>query len=125
MWKEILLVGTGGFLGSVSRYLLGGWTHAILPRVAFPVGTVVVNILGCFFIGLFAGFIEHKQLFGPDARLFLLIGLLGGFTTFSTFTHETLALARDAQYLRAGGNVLLQVLLGLIAAWIGYGLPRN
>lgn len=125
MWKEILLVGAGGFVGSVSRYLLGGWAHSLLPRVGFPIGTVLVNIIGCFFIGLLAGFMEHRQLFGPDARLFLLIGLLGGFTTFSTFTHETLALARDAQYLRAAGNVLLQVMLGLIAAWIGYALPRN
>jgi CrcB protein len=125
MWKEILLVGAGGFVGSVSRYLLGGWAHALLPRVGFPVGTVLVNIVGCFFIGLLAGFTEHRQMFGPEARLFLLIGLLGGFTTFSTFTHETLALARDAQYLRAAGNVLLQVLLGLIAAGIGYALPRN
>ena len=125
MWKEILLVGAGGFLGSVSRYLLGGWAHGILPRVGFPVGTVLVNIVGCFCIGLFAGFAEHRQMFGPDARLFLLIGLLGGFTTFSTFTHETLALARDALYIRAAGNVLLQVLVGLTAAWIGYALPRH
>jgi CrcB protein len=123
--KEVLLVGLGGIVGSVSRYLLGGWAHALFPRTTFPIGTVAVNVLGCFLIGLAAGFIEHRQLFGSETRLFVLIGVLGGCTTFSTFTHETLALARDAQHLRALGNVLLQVLLGLTAAWVGYALPRQ
>ena len=122
MWKEVLLVGAGGFIGSISRYLLGGWAHALWPRAGFPIGTLLVNIAGCFCIGLLAGFIEHRQMFGPEARLFLLIGLLGGFTTFSTFAYETLGLMRGSALLAALLNAVGHVALGLLAAWGGHGL---
>lgn len=122
--RQILLVGLGGFLGSVSRYLVAGWTHRLWPLTTFPVGTLAVNVLGCWLIGLLAGLAEVRQLLGTDARLFLLIGVLGGFTTFSTFAYETLALTRDAEFFRPFANVLLQVVLGLGAAWLGYALAR-
>lgn len=122
--RQILLVGLGGFLGSVSRYLVAGWTHRLWPLTTFPVGTLAVNVLGCWLIGLLAGLAEVRQLLGTDARLFLLIGVLGGFTTFSTFAYETLALTRDAELFRPLANVLLQVVLGLGAAWLGYALAR-
>ena len=122
--KSILLVGSGGFIGSVLRYLLGGWVYDALPGITFPLGTLVVNVTGCLAIGLAAGLFEVRQAFGPEARLFLMIGVLGGYTTFSSFAYETLALARDAELLRAFANVALQTVLGLAAAWLGYALIR-
>jgi CrcB protein len=123
-WKALLLVGTGGFLGSCGRYLVGGWVHGSWPNVAFPIGTLAVNVLGCLLIGLLAGLFEQRQAFGPEARLFLMIGVLGGFTTYSSFAYETLALARDAEFARALVNVGLQTVLGLAAAWLGWTVVR-
>lgn len=123
--RPVLLVGVGGFVGSVGRYLVGGWVHRALPLAVFPVGTLVVNVAGCLAIGLLAGLVEARQLFGPDLRVFLLIGVLGGFTTFSSFAYESLALARDAEMGRALLNVAAQVVLGLVAAWLGYALVRS
>jgi len=122
--RALLLVGAGGCLGSVGRYLLGGWVHRLLPFAAFPAGTLAVNVLGCLLIGLLGGLMEHRQLLGSDLRLFLLIGVLGGFTTFSSFAYETLALGRDAEPGRALVNVGAQVVLGLVACWLGYALVR-
>jgi len=90
----------------------------------FPFGTLVVNVLGCLLIGLLHGVAETKQIISPELRLFLMIGLLGGFTTFSTFGYETLALMHDAEIFRAVGNVILQILMGLIAVWVGDMLGR-
>jgi CrcB protein len=122
--KPVLLAGAGGFIGSAARYLIGGWVHRLAPFATFPLGTLAVNVCGCFTIGLLSGLIDARQVFGPEARVFLLIGVLGGFTTFSTFAYETLALARDAELARAFANVAAQVLLGLGAAWLGHGLVR-
>jgi fluoride exporter len=121
----ILLVGLGGALGSIARYLLGGWVHALTSISTFPIGTVVVNVLGCLVIGVLGGLDGARQALGPELRVFLMIGVLGGFTTFSSFAYETLALARDAEMGRALANVAAQVLIGLGAAWIGYSLARG
>ena len=123
--RPVLLAGLGGFIGSAGRYLVGGWVHRAWPLSSFPLGTLVVNVSGCFLIGLLAALVEVRQLFGPDLRVFLLIGLLGGFTTFSSFAYETLALLRDAELGRALANVAAQVVLGLGAAWVGYALVRS
>ncbi|MDP3936611.1 MAG: fluoride efflux transporter CrcB [Deltaproteobacteria bacterium] len=120
----ILWVGAGGFIGSVLRYALAGLVHRLIPFAAFPYGTLAVNVTGCLAIGILGGISDGRQTVGPDLRLFLLIGVLGGFTTFSTFGHETLALARDGEYLKASANVLLQVTVGLTAVWLGYGAGR-
>ncbi|MGH9362340.1 MAG: fluoride efflux transporter CrcB [Thermoanaerobaculia bacterium] len=122
--RSVLLVGVGGFVGSVCRYLLGGWVHGAIPFASFPYGTLFVNVSGCFLIGMLGGLVDARQVFGPDGRLFVLLGVLGGFTTFSSFAYETLALTRDADYLRAFANVAAQVLLGLGAAWLGLTLVR-
>ena len=122
--RSVLLAGAGGFLGSAARYLVGGWAHRLAPFVGFPLGTLVVNVAGCFTIGVLGGLIDGRQLFGPEARVFLLIGVLGGFTTFSSFAYETLALARDAQMARAFANVAAQVVIGLGAAWLGQVVVR-
>jgi fluoride exporter len=120
-----LLVGAGGALGSVARWLLGGWVHAALPAAAFPVGTLAVNVAGSLAIGALGGFGEARGAFGPELRAFLFVGVLGGFTTYSSFAYETLVLARDADWARAAVNVLAQVMLGLGACWLGYALTRG
>jgi CrcB protein len=121
---EALLVGTGGFVGSVLRWACTGWVYRLAPAARIPWGTLAVNVLGCFAIGLLAGLVEERQLLGPRARLFLLAGLLGGFTTFSSFGYETTQLLRDGEHARAATNVLLQVVVGLAAVWAGYALSR-
>lgn len=121
---QLLWVGSGGFAGAVGRYLVSGWVHRLLPAAQFPWGTVAVNVLGCGLVGLLAGLVDLRQLLSPEARLFLVIGCLGGFTTFSTFGYETLALAREAELLRAAANVTLQLGAGLVAVWLGYALAR-
>ena len=114
------LVGSGGFLGALARYGLSGLVHRQVPLATFPYGTLVVNLVGCFAIGVLAGFAESRQLFGPEFRVFALIGLLGGFTTFSTFGYETFAMIRDAEYLQAAANIGVQVIAGLALVWLGY-----
>jgi CrcB protein len=122
---NMALVGLGGAIGSVLRFVLSGATHRLLPAVLFPFGTLVVNVLGCLAIGWLGGMAETRQSLTPELRLFLLVGILGGFTTFSTFRYETLVLARDAGYLKATLNVGAQVVLGLGAALFGYGIARS
>ena len=120
----IALIGTGGFLGAIMRYLIERRIQDLLRNPSFPYGTLGVNVIGCLLIGLLAGLVESRQLFGVEARGFLLVGLLGGFTTFSAFSYETLALVRDGQAIAALANVSLQVALGLAAVWAGYGASR-
>jgi CrcB protein len=121
---NIIYVGVGGFFGSIGRYLLAGAVYQIFPNLNFPIGTTVVNILGCLLIGFITGLVEVRNLLGPEMRLFILIGLLGGFTTFSTFGFETFALLRDGAFVTALANVLLQVIVGLSAVWIGFNVIR-
>jgi fluoride exporter len=120
----IVLVGVGGFLGSVLRYLVGGWVHRVLDNPWFPYGTLFVNFTGCLIIGFLGGLTENRQVFNPEARLFLFLGVLGGFTTFSSFAYETSALLNDRQCVAASINVGLQVMLGLVAVWTGSFLSR-
>ncbi len=118
-----LLVAVGGALGSVARYALGGFVHRYTPS-SFPYGTFVVNATGCLVFGVIAGLFEERTVIGPAARTFLLIGVLGGFTTFSSFTFETFGLLRDAEIGRALANAAGQVMIGLLALWAGYVLAR-
>lgn len=121
---EALAVGAGGFVGAVLRYWLSGAVYAALPAPRLPWGTLAVNVVGCFAIGLLGGLVDGRGLLAPGTRLFLLIGLLGGFTTFSTFGWETLALLRQQALLAASANVTLQVAVCLVAAWGGLTLSR-
>jgi CrcB protein len=116
------MVGSGGFIGALARYGLSGLVHRQVPFATFPYGTMAVNLLGCCAIGVIAGLAESRQLFGPEFRTFALIGVLGGFTTFSTFGYETFAMLRDAEYLRVAANVGVHVVLGLALVWLGYAL---
>lgn len=120
--QSILLVGLGGFIGSIARYLLGGWVLQMTAQDRFPAGTFMVNVLGCLVIGLLAGVFERHPAFGPDLRLFLFTGLLGGFTTFSAFGLETLYLLRRGDTGMAVLYVLGSVTLGLAAVWLGFKL---
>jgi CrcB protein len=122
---QALLVGSGGFAGAVFRYALGGAVHRFLPLATFPYGTLAVNLVGCLLIGALSGLAETRQLFAPELRTFALIGLLGGFTTFSTFGYETVAMARDGEHLRAATNVGLHVVFGLALVWLAYGLTSS
>lgn len=121
---HLALVALGGALGSVLRFLASGMAHRLLPGLLFPVGTLVVNVAGSLAIGLIGGAAESRSFLVPEARVFLFTGLLGGFTTFSAFAYESLGLALDAAWWRLALNVVAQLLLGLGAAWAGYGLGR-
>lgn len=120
--RNLLVVGLGGLIGAVLRYLVSGWLHAAMRTLAFPIGTLGVNVLGCLLIGLLGGLADNMAMLSHSTRLFLLVGILGSFTTFSTFGYETLALMRDGQFGLALANVLLQVVVGLTAVWAGYAL---
>jgi len=120
----ILLVGIGGFIGAVMRYLVTDWVQDIFRAFSLPYGTITVNITGCLLIGLLAGLSENRNLLGPETRALLLIGVLGGFTTFSTFSYETLELLRAGESMAAFSNVGLQVCLGLAAVWVGYSASQ-
>ncbi len=121
---RILLVGVGGFLGSIGRYLLGDAVHRAAGSALFPYGTLAINGLGCLGIGLIGGLAETRGALSGETRAFLMIGVLGGFTTFSTFGYETFQLLRDGQALPAVANVVSQAVLGVVMVWAGYVLAR-
>ena len=120
----VLLVGVGGFVGSVVRYLLSRGVQQLLDTSSFPYGTLTVNVIGCLVIGILSGTAEARGIFSAEShiRAILFIGFLGGFTTFSAFGNETFTLARDDQILQAFTNVILQLAAGLGAVWAGYKL---
>jgi CrcB protein len=116
-----LWVAIGGALGSVMRFGLNGLISARFGET-FPWGTLVINVTGSFLIGIFAAFSDPdgRALISPGARQFLMVGICGGYTTFSSFSLQTLRLAQDGEWLYAGGNVILSVVLCLVAVWLGY-----
>ncbi len=115
----IVLVGVGSLIGGVLRYSLSTWVYRVLDNPWFPYGTLAVNGLGCLVIGFLAGLAESRLAFTPETRLFVFVGILGGFTTFSSFALETFYLARDTQSAAALLNIGLQLTLGLVAVWLG------
>lgn len=116
-----LCIGLGSALGGMARYGCSGLAARYIGA-AFPWGTLIVNVSGSLVIGFLAALAaaDGRLLISPDARAFLMIGLCGGFTTFSAFSIETLDLARDGDWLWAGANVVLSVVLCLLAVWLGY-----
>ncbi len=117
---KILWVGFGGFLGSISRYLLSEYVQYLMKGRVFPYGTLVVNLIGCLVIGFLSQWVGTRGLLSPEIRLFVFVGLLGGFTTFSTFGNETMNLWQAGDSAAAFTNVLVHVGLGLGAAWLGH-----
>lgn len=120
---NLLLIAIGGAIGSVARYSVS-LAATRLVDVTYPVGTMAVNVLGCFVFGAIAGVGEHRLPLSSPARALLLVGVLGGFTTFSTYAFESIVLVRDGRADLAVLNVAGQTLIGLAAIWAGLYLTR-
>src|SRR5262249_40233864 len=105
--------------GSVARYLLSTFVLRVSGTL-FPLGTFVVNVVGCLVFGAIAGAATQRAHIAPSLRLFLLTGVLGGFTTFSTYAFESYTLVQDGQFLWASINIVGQVVAGLAGLWVGY-----
>jgi CrcB protein len=123
---DYIFVALGGALGSVSRYWLSGLVANRFGST-FPWGTIIVNVTGCFIIGFFntATGTEGRWLVPPSARIFFMIGICGGYTTFSSFSLQTLNLANDGEWLYAGANILFSVALCLLGVWLGFLLANH
>jgi CrcB protein len=123
---QYLIIGLGGALGSMLRFGVGGLIDAGAQKGGsiFPWGTIIVNITGCFIIGFIATIsaTEGRIFLSTLTRQFIMIGILGGYTTFSSFSLQTLALAQDGQWWGAAANVLLSVVLCLVGVWLGAAL---
>jgi CrcB protein len=119
MFKLLLIIGTGSFIGGVARFLTSRLIQNTVVS-AFPWGTFAVNIIGCFLIGILFGLSEKGDLLSTEWRLFLTVGFCGGFTTFSTFAQENMALLRDGNFLFFALYSGLSVFLGISAIFLGH-----
>lgn len=120
-YVNILLIAIGGAVGSVCRYLLSAAVLRSLGTL-FPAGTFVVNVVGCFVFGGIVGLAQERVTLSPDARALLLAGVLGGFTTFSSYMNESFVLVREGQFVWAGLNLAGQVIAGFVAFWLAFSL---
>lgn len=121
--QNLLVIGLGGFLGAVARYALGLWIGQKWDR-SFPLGTFFINVSGSFLIGFLMALFPEKLMLSPQWRMFLVIGFLGSYTTFSTFEYETGALLRDNEWFMAAFNIALSVIIGFAALKVGEGAAR-
>jgi len=119
---KLFLAGIGGFIGSSLRYGMTGFVQQWSRSIGFPYGTLAVNLIGCFLIGFLSQLAESRGVFTADSRTFVFIGILGGFTTFSAFGHETMNLWRDGENTLALANVAAHLILGLGAVWASRAL---
>ena len=122
--SKYLLVGIGGFIGSILRYALSGYAQRAADSATFPYGTLIVNLTGCFIIGLLSYLADVRGAFTPETRVFVFVGIMGGYTTFSSFGNETMALFRDGESVPALVNVGVHVIAGLGAVWAGRALAN-
>jgi fluoride exporter len=118
--KAALAVSLGGLLGSLARYKLGGWVLHHTASWRFPLSTFAVNVVGCAIVGMLVGIAEQRHELSPAARLFLITGFCGGFTTFSAFTFETVYLLRRHEVAWGVANAVLSVVAGIGAVWLGW-----
>lgn len=118
MYKILFIIGTGSFLGGISRFLTSRFIQSTIMS-AFPYGTFVVNIFGCFLIGLFYGLSERGNIMSTEWRMFLTVGFCGGFTTFSTFANENVALLKDGNIFYFALYTSLSVFIGVLATYSG------
>jgi CrcB protein len=116
---KFIVIGLGGGLGAVLRYGLSGLVQYWSKSINFPYGTLAVNLLGCLLIGLLTGLAETRSLFSPETRLFIFVGFLGGFTTFSTFGNETFNLILSRESFLAALNLSAHIVLGISMVWVG------
>lgn len=121
---KLFLIGLGGAFGSVLRYLLDGWIQRITTE-SFPTGTLFINVTGCFAIGFLGMLLTGPVPVREEYRVAILVGVIGGYTTFSTFGRETFTLAADSQFWYAALNVVLSNVLGLGAVWLGHRLAER
>lgn len=116
--QSYILVFAGGGIGAALRYWLSGVVHERLGS-AFPYGTLAVNILGCFVIGIVMASMQERFLAHPSLRVFLTIGILGGFTTFSSFSYETIAMLKDGEFFYSSVNILASLVCCIAGTWLG------
>ncbi len=116
---RILLIGIAGLVGTLLRYGIGGALTRVKVGASFPYETLVINVTGCLAIGALAGLAESRGILSGTSRAVVFIGLLGGFTTFSTFGYETFQLVRAGQVVTAAASITLQIVLGVSAVWAG------
>jgi CrcB protein len=121
MLKNIIIVGIGGFIGTILRYLLTFYVHKATDSI-FPIGTLIVNLLGCFIIGIVIGLFEKGSLVSPEFRLFLTVGFCGGLTTFSTFSSDIVNLLSDLEIFYFTIYLALSVILGVLLSFAGKNL---
>lgn len=121
---KIIYLGIFGGLGCVSRYLVSGWVYALAGRT-LPYGTLAVNVVGSLLLGLIMEGSLRSTLLSPDLRFGLTVGFMGGFTTFSTFSYETVRLLEEGSFIAAGANIFLNVTVCIVAALVGIYLARQ
>ncbi len=124
MIRHLIYIGAGGFIGSVSRYVVSKFIDRFAIS-SFPFGTLAVNIAGCFLIGLIYGLTEKGFLLNSGLRLFLVVGICGGFTTFSTFAHENIMLMKNSAFLYTAFYISMSVFFGMLAAYAGNLLVKT
>ena len=117
------MIGLGGLIGAIGRYAVSGFVQRYFNS-SFPAGTLAVNILGCFILGVVMHLIQHNGLFSDHTRMFITVGFLGAITTFSTFGHETLTLLDTGRFGLAILSVAGNIVLGISAVWLGMTLMR-
>lgn len=122
--QQLILIATGGALGAVMRFGVSNGVHAIFGR-DFPYGTLTVNVLGSLLIGFCYITLLERLSLGPEWRAFIIIGILGAFTTFSTFSLETFNLVENGEIIKAAANIILSITICLLAAWIGIVIARQ
>lgn len=122
--EKYLLIGLGGAIGSISRYVVSRMVYHASGE-SFPYGTLTVNIIGCFLIGLLMSVMQERLVTNPQYRYLLIIGLLGGFTTFSSFSYETFELIRTGNIGASAFNILSNVFGCLAGTWCGYMIGKN
>ena len=118
MFRALLYIFIGGGLGSVFRYLFQIFVGSIV-KITFPIGTFLVNMVGCFAIGILYGIADRQSWMNQEWRLFFITGICGGFTTFSSFSYESISLLRHGEYLYFGLYVVLSIILGLMVTFFG------
>jgi CrcB protein len=123
MMGKLLLIGLAGLIGTLSRY----WLSGVVARrygETFPLGTLVVNLIGCFLVGLLFYLLQERFLVNQTLRTVILIGFLGGFTTFSSFGLQTFTLLQDGEFGLAALNLIASNVVGLFLVWAGYNLAK-
>ena len=122
--EKYLFIGLGGFFGSIARYALSTAVYRAAGET-FPYGTLTVNVIGCFIIGILMTLFQERFVVQPNLRLFVIIGILGGFTTFSSFSYETFALLKAGNVIDAAMNSILSLFGCIVATWCGYLLAKT